>query len=50
MMPKKMIKEYCNKYGKMISEFNHSYERTTRNIVIDKEFSNDGITVDLNAY
>ena len=44
----KMIKEYCNKYGKMISEFNHSYERTTRNIVIDKEFSNDGITVDLN--
>lgn len=44
----KMIKEYCNKYGKMISEFNHSYERTTRNIVIDKEFSSDGITVDLN--
>ena len=44
----KMIKEYCNKYGKIISEFNHSYERTTRNIVIDKEFSNDGITVDLN--
>ena len=44
----KMIKEYCNKYGKKISDFNHSYERTTRNIVIDKEFSNDGITVDLN--
>ena len=44
----KTIKEYCNKYGKMISEFNHSYERTTRNIVIDKEFSNDGIKVDLN--
>ena len=44
----KTIKEYCNKYGKMVSEFNHSYERTTRNIVINKEFSNDGITVDLN--
>ena len=44
----KMIKEYCNKYGKKISDFNHSYERTTRNIVIDKEFTNDGITVDLN--
>lgn len=42
------IKEYCNKYGKIISNFNHSYERTTRNIVIDKEFSNNGITVDLN--
>lgn len=44
----KKIKEYCNKYGKIISNFNHSYERTTRNIVIDKEFSNNGITVDLN--
>lgn len=44
----KTIKEYCNKYGKEISDFNHSYERTTRNIVIDKEFSDDGITVDLN--
>ena len=44
----KMIKEYCNKYRKKISDFNHSYERTTRNIVIDKEFSNDGIKVDLN--
>ena len=43
-----MIKEYCNKYGKMISEFNHSYERTTRNIMIDKIFSENGITVNLN--
>lgn len=33
-----MIKEYCNKYGKKISDFNHSYKRTTRNVVIDKEF------------
>ena len=41
-------KEYCNKYGKIISNFNHSYERTTRNIVIDKEFSDNGIKVDLN--
>lgn len=44
----KKIREYCNKYGKMISNFNHSYERTTRNIVIDKEFNENGITVDLN--
>lgn len=44
----KAIKEYCNKYGKMISNFNHSYEHTTRNIVIDKEFINNGIAVDLN--
>lgn len=43
-----MIKDYCNEYGKKIYDFNHSYERTTRNIVIDKKFSNDGITVDLN--
>ena len=43
-----MIKEYCNKYGKMISDFNHSYERTTRNIMIDKKFSENGITVNLN--
>lgn len=44
----KMIKEYCNKYGNKISDFNRSYERTTRNIVIDKVFSSDGITVNLN--
>ena len=43
-----MIKEYCNKYGNKISDFNRSYERTTRNIVIDKVFSSDGITVNLN--
>lgn len=27
----KMIKEYCNKYGEMISNFNHSYERKVTN-------------------
>lgn len=43
-----MIKEYCNKYGNIISYFNHSYERATRNIVVDKEFSENGITVNLN--
>jgi len=44
----KMIEEYCDEYGKKISAFNHSYERTTRNVYVDKDFSENGVSINVN--
>lgn len=44
----KMIEEYCNEYGKKISDFNHSYERTTKNVYVDKDFTQNGVSINVN--